>query len=386
MRKSILFLRPDYHCSFVYRDELRKLGWRADVFVPDNYPKNLLFSNKDIIRFPKRMSGLDSSKLFRWLSKKWFFIVLSFWVIRRVFSYQYLFFYGGLGGIPLLLRNKSPHEPQVSLTLGIAKFLGIKLIQLPSGCLEEETKENFSKLDGGNVCGNCGWGPEVCNDEKNVARFDLVRRYADMVVGTGSHDSSQLKMTHFKYKSLDLDQWKPGLEIPSKHCLPETDNLRILHAFSANNRDHGGKNIKGSPFIAVAIDRLKDEGYPVEYMHLTDVPSREMRYYQVQADIVVEQLIYGWWGSTGVETMAMGKPVVCYMRESWKELFFKTFPEYTDLPIVEANVQTIYKVLKKLVEDKDYRERTGRDARLFAEQHFDVKKNAKSLAKLLEQL
>ena len=33
-----------------------------------------------------------------------------------------------------------------------------------------------------------------------------------------------------------------------------------------------------------------------------------MRYYQVQADIIVEQLIYGWWGSTAIEGM-LGKPV-----------------------------------------------------------------------------
>ena len=47
-KKSVLFVRPDYHCSFLYRDELRKSGWKADVYVPPNYPEKLLYSEKNI--------------------------------------------------------------------------------------------------------------------------------------------------------------------------------------------------------------------------------------------------------------------------------------------------------------------------------------------------
>ena len=120
-----------------------------------------------------------------------------------------------------------------------------------------------------------------------------------------------------------------------------------------------------------AVERLKTEGYPVEYFFVNNKPSNQMRFYQAQADIVVEQLIYGWWGSTFVEASALGKPVVCYLRPSWKEFFFKVFPEYNDLPIVEANVENIYQVLKKLITDEAYRLKKGNDARRFAEQHFD---------------
>ena len=53
-----------------------------------------------------------------------------------------------------------------------------------------------------------------------------------------------------------------------------------------------------------------------------------MRFYQAQADIVVDQLIYGHWGSTAVECMALGKPVVCYLDKRWKENFMDNYPEY----------------------------------------------------------
>src|SRR6058998_2007963 len=33
------------------------------------------------------------------------------------------------------------------------------------------------------------------------------------------------------------------------------------------------------------------------------------------ADLLVDQLLTGWYGAVAVEMMALGKPVVCYLRE-----------------------------------------------------------------------
>ena len=52
-RRSVLFVRPDYHCSFFYRDALRKSGWKADIFVPPGYPVSLLYSDSDILSPPQ---------------------------------------------------------------------------------------------------------------------------------------------------------------------------------------------------------------------------------------------------------------------------------------------------------------------------------------------
>ena len=120
-------------------------------------------------------------------------------------------------------------------------------------------------------------------------------------------------------------------------------------------------------------------------LYITDMEPKNIRFYQVQADIIVDQLYYGWWGSTGMEAMALGKPIVCYLRQSWKDLFFKTFKEYNHLPIVEANTSDIYEVLKKLVIDKQYRQLKGEESRKFAESHFNSETNSIELIKLLEK-
>lgn len=382
--KSILFVRPDYHCSFFYRDEFRKNGWKADIYVDWAYPMNLLYSDHDILRAPRlRDCGSLVVRLINHL-------LLIFWWLSRFWRYQFHLYYGRNPAVTFLeekLYLKKLFGQGFLVELWLAKLFGVKLIFLSTGCHDDESKENFSKLDGGNVCGNCGaWN--LCFDELNNSNFTRIRRFFDVQIGVGAIDSSQFRMSHMKYKSIDLDLWNPAIEVPEEYRLSLTKNLRILHSacLEKSDRNWQGRNIKGSPYVVAAIERLKAEGHPVEYYYITDKLSNQMRFYQAQADIVVEQLIYGWWGSTGVEAMALGKPVICYLRPSWREFFFQTFPEYTRLPIVEANTDNIYDVLKKLVADEVYRRQKGEESRRFAETHFDPVKNTKGFIKMLEAL
>jgi glycosyltransferase involved in cell wall biosynthesis len=385
MRKinSILFMRPDYHCSFFYRDQFRKLGWRADIFVNSTFPHKLLYSNRGIIK-PPELPG-ESNNMIRWLNQ----IILILWWLTKFWRYQYHVYFGRPPVIKML-------EDRLGLTKlfgrdfliepWLAKIAKVKLVYIPTGCNEEDTREIFSKIDNGNICDrNCG-SADRCFDSLNLLNFARIRRYFDMSIGLGFFNSTQLKMTHMKYRSIDLKLWSPDLEILENFNLPDTGKLRILHTFFDEGRKFEGKNIKGSPIIVAAIKKLEAEGYPVEYVFFRDYHIAEVRYLQVQADIVVEELLYGMWGSTGVEVMALGKPLVTYLRPEWKEFFLKTFPEYDSLPIVQANVNNIYEVLKKLVTDADYRRCKGEESRRFAEAHFDPEINTKAFAKLLATL
>ena len=62
-----------------------------------------------------------------------------------------------------------------------------------------------------------------------------------------------LRLTPLKYKSLDLGRWRPDLQVPAAFRLPPTKKLRILHSFYKADREHGKKNIKGSPFVEDAV-------------------------------------------------------------------------------------------------------------------------------------
>ena len=381
---SILFVRPDYHCSFIYRDSFRRAGWQADVFVPLTYPENLLYSNHDIIRPVQIITGTSKialilnhvSLIFCWL--------IVFW------RYKFHVYYGRPPLVSFLESRIGLCKlfgDGFSIELWLSRLLRRKLIFLPTGCHDEESKSVFSLLDDGNVCNNCGaWNS--CDDSKNNLNFVRIHRYFDCVIGTGTIDSTQFPMQHIRYKAIDLEKWHPDIEVPSEHVLPTTKNIRVLHSayLSKSNRSWQGRNIKGSPSIISAIKRLKNEGYAIDYFFIHNKPSNVMRFYQAQADIVVDQLIYGWWGSTFVETSALGKPVVCYLRNSWKTFFFKVFPEYRTLPVIEANTSTIYSVLKELVENEDLRRIKGIESRQFAELHFNPDQNTRDFIRLLESL
>ena len=49
------------------------------------------------------------------------------------------------------------------------------------------------------------------------------------------------------------------------------------------------------------------------------------------------------------------------------------FTEYSELPVIEANINNIYEVLKKVVTDKAFREEKGARLRAFAKKHFSPK-------------
>ena len=112
-------------------------------------------------------------------------------------------------------------------------------------------------------------------------------------------------------------------------------------------------------------------------MIIENVPSNEMRFHQVQSDIVIDQLIYGCWGSTAIEAMALGKPVICYLNNDWKNNFLGSFPEYEDLPFIEADRFNIYKILKELILDDNLRKQKGIQSREFVLSHYNPKVNSK---------
>jgi len=375
MRNSILFVNPAYHYSFVLRDELRRLGWRADVYKNRYYPELLLYADDALTD-----EGLTST-----LKRALFFFKL---LVR----YQYFVVYGDAEVFPisrdpgsrlvrwLTRRFKSPEMHLLTL-------LGRKILFFPNGCHQEVLKRDFAKHEGGRVCANCVMPESVCNDKDNQAVFDLVNAYHSLVIANTPMVSVSLpQKRQIRFVSLDLEKYGPKLQVGERHRLSSSGRLKILHSFVEEGRQLGDKNIKGSPYVRAALDRLKREGFPVEYFYLSKIPSREMRYYQAQADIVVDQLVYGWWGSTAIECMGLGKPVVCYLNEGLKSKFFDAFPEYEGLPIIEATTDNIYEVLKRLVEDPAYRIRKGDESRQFALKHFDVKRNAPDFVRLLLSL
>lgn len=398
MNKSVLFVYPDYHCSFIYRDQLRERGWKADIYAPDDYPSDLLFDSSCLIKGfnQKKLCNQEHLRSNNFIKKRshqffWFFdkyfgeFFLLVWYLKTFLRYKYLIYYSTLDHIqfPIIdsFVRRFTDDNLFRLSLFILKITRRKIIYLPTGVSDEEMPEVVAEL-GEKEVGYVG-----LDSVERKFHFDTIRRYARAAIGTGTLNSTQYKPSHLKWKSLDLNKWNPNLQIPEEFILPNNNKIRILHSFKyGTERIEKRGDIKGSYYVKKAIDLLITEGHEIEYLLFNNVNSRDMRYYQAQADIVIEQLIRGWWGSTGAETMSLGKPVICYLRPSWKKYFFKTFTEYKSLPIIEANKENIATVLKEVIENKELRVKKSIESRKFAESFFDPQKNTTHLIEFLSSL
>ncbi|HEX6051404.1 MAG TPA: glycosyltransferase, partial [Gemmatimonadaceae bacterium] len=117
------------------------------------------------------------------------------------------------------------------------------------------------------------------------------------------------------------------------------------------------------------------------------VPNKEVRFIQVQADIVVDMLTFGWFGSNIREAMMLGKPVVCYLRPEWLERMRRQIPEYIDeLPVVSATPDTVEGVLKDLVNSPERRRELGERSRAFALKFHSAQAGARRMDQIYREL
>jgi hypothetical protein len=215
----------------------------------------------------------------------------------------------------------------------------------------------------------------VCSDEKNLAWGRIRNELCDFQVSAGGNhvDYNDDPRVHEvpEFYCLDPDAWNPDQTIPHEFevQIPK-QTVKIYHAvgnFDLRTSVAGQRNIKSTHIYVPTIERLKKNGYDVELLFVKDVPGRVVRYYQLQADIVVDMLTYGFYGANVREAMMLGKPVVCYLRPEWLASIRRELPEFVDqLPIVSATPENVYEVLEDLVRNPEKRRDIGRRSREFA--------------------
>lgn len=195
-------------------------------------------------------------------------------------------------------------------------------------------------------CEICKWQevPSVCSDEKNLAWGKARNRLADCIV-TFDHNPADYNLeprVHIvpEFFCLDDTFWNPDLLVPSNYRLPFPDEtVKRCHSVGTFELRSSAlhRNVKRTHIYLPLIERLKREGHDVELMFFTDVPNTKLRYYQAQADIVVDMLTFGWFGANVCAAMMLGKPAVCFLRPEWLKHVAQQLPEYVrDLPVVSG--------------------------------------------------
>lgn len=362
--KSILFVGQCYYNHWYLSRELRKLGWRADVLHTDlDSPSQMFYHGRDYKAHGSSMLGVIKD--------------LKFYVLA-LFRYE-IFHFANAEGLrfPPFDRIRGFYRIFGRYAeVRLLKVIGKKIFYSNNGCRDGVTQSSFNKWRPTPVCDICPWQSreDVCSDKKNSEWGELRNRYADFIGILGSNRADYNLAAHVHEAPwiycLDKEVWNPANLIPTNYLLPlNKATVKIFHSVgNYDSRAHGinRKTIKSTEIWIEIIERLKSEGLDIEMIFFKDIPNKQIRYYQMQADIFVDMLTFGFYGANVREAMMLGKPAICFLRPEWLDDMKKEYPAYVDeLPVISATPHTAYDTLKELVVDAQRRKEIGLRMRKF---------------------
>ena len=290
-----------------------------------------------------------SSRALNFLSR---FFYLGF--IVAIFRYSHLVFYfdGGPFGHGSVFSWKLE-----SIMLRIA---GVKSIVTAYGSDVHSTRRmtNLSLKNGYNLDYPQQWR----RNSRIESRIDYWCKNADFVIaGCDWVDYlpywDRLIPSHFT-----IDTRSPV----EQHPTGDSVTLRVMHA-----PNH--KNLKGTEVIERAVKTLQDEGFKIELTLLNGVTHSQVLSEFSVHDLVIDQLIIGWYGQFSIEALANGVPTICFISEEYKTLYSSALAsENFHLPFIEANVLTLENVLRECcLKNFDFK-KISQDGKVFVEKYHSL--------------
>ncbi len=122
--------------------------------------------------------------------------------------------------------------------------------------------------------------------------------------------------------------------------------LHIVHAPT-------DRQAKGTDYVIKALESIKKKyGKDVLVSLIENVSHDEALQWYRTADLIVDQLLIGWYGGIAVEALSMGKPVICRIER--KDLHFlpRQMAHGVQKAFIEAEPETIETVISNCIENR----------------------------------
>jgi glycosyltransferase involved in cell wall biosynthesis len=217
-------------------------------------------------------------------------------------------------------------------------------------------KKSVEKYKWSNMPGFIGNNDPSQYDMNILKRLAYETRYVDLQIVGGPYLSEFVKNSLVLPIAIDIDNYTYA-----EH--PQNDTLIILHAPT-----HRG--FKGTEYIIAAIQKLISEGYSLKLNLVENAPHSKMKEEHIKADFFIDQIMAGWYGTASIEAMALGRPVICSIRQSYFD-----FIDYGHkIPIIHADPDCIYDSIKFMIVNKEKLPEIGRACRKFVEEVHDIRK------------
>lgn len=191
------------------------------------------------------------------------------------------------------------------------------------------------------------------NEEAQRSYLEYLRRYVDTFIVQDAEMGEFMPGASVLPRSMDLSHWEPVGVDPTK-----TRPL-VIHSPSKTQ-------VKGTSFVLAAVEKLKQEGLSFDFKLIENMKHADAIELYKQCDIAIDQLLIGWYGVFSLEAMALAKPTIVYVREE------PLRRSGLDVPIQNANPDTIVDRLRELIVDGQLRKELGERGREFVEREHAV--------------
>lgn len=155
---------------------------------------------------------------------------------------------------------------------------------------------------------------------------------------------------------------------------PEPNKARPLVVHAPSN-----KAKKGTDVVLETMARLS-KSHQFDFKLIHQVPRQAALELMAQSDLFLDQFTIGAEGLASYEAMALGKPVVCYIKRS-------LLPRYpANLPIVVADQDELESAIARLLNNGSRRLEIGRASRQYVEEHHDAQNICSHLLNIYREL
>ena len=337
-----------------HKTALNKAGFSAETFV-----RKTFFITND---FDFNLIKWRDNKLLKPLTPYYLFL-------RALFRYRVLFIYFN-GGPLYSLKLLYALEPV------FYKLAKIKIVVMPYGSDVQVLTRCKNLYFKHAVC--CDYPKFRENHARNRKNIERWTNHAAWVISGADwveymHHWDTLMLGHF---SIDMEQWAPA-EMKGQG---DSGKLRILHAPNHTK-------IKGTDALIAAIELLKSEGLDIELILLQGVPNDEIRSTMEHVDLVADQFVIGWYAMFAIEAMAMEKPVLCYLREDFIDLYVKAgLVTGNEIPLINTGLLEIAEKIRWAYDNREELSVIGKKGREFVQKHHSTEHVGSVFTEILNEL
>lgn len=304
------------------------LGYKSDViYLRDNY----LNYQADKIIFPGPASGLFSKAV------KFFPLLNS---IRNIAN-NYDIFHFNFGSSLLDINIRGLHL----MDLPYFKKHG-KIIVTYNGC---DARQKYPTMERVNysACHNAECYNGICNsgslDKIRSAKIRRFNKYADAIFALNP-DLFHFLPSRTVFLPYVISRWNEIENVPQHAPISK---LNIVHAPT-------NKAAKGSEIIIKAVEDIKLR-YPgkVNFTLVENIPNSEALKIYAGADLIIDQILIGWYGGFAVEAMKMGKPVMAFIRKEDLKYIPEQMANDCLNAFINVNSENLHERLRNIVENPD---------------------------------